>query len=73
MIGRDPGSDIVITNDTVSAQHARLIYRQKQWWVEDLGSTNGTYLNEDLLETAAVIITGDTLRFGEFKIQISLD
>ena len=35
-IGRDPACDCVIEDSTVSAQHARLVFRQGQWWVEDL-------------------------------------
>ena len=48
-IGRDPASDYPISDETVSAYHARLSYHHQQWWVEDLNSTNGTMLNDDPL------------------------
>lgn len=44
IIGRDPNSQLTIVNEMVSAQHARLSYHHNQWWVEDLHSTNGTFL-----------------------------
>ena len=46
-VGSDPSCDFSVQDKTVSAQHARLCYRQGQWWVEDLQSTNGTYLNDE--------------------------
>nr|BFE66862.1 hypothetical protein GCM10020092_001630 [Actinoplanes digitatis] len=44
-IGRAEDSTLVITDDFASARHARLVPRDGQWFVEDLGSTNGTYLD----------------------------
>jgi hypothetical protein len=44
-IGRAEDSTLVITDDYASARHARLVPRAGQWFVEDLGSTNGTYLD----------------------------
>src|ERR1044071_7178303 len=44
-IGRAEDSTLVITDDYASARHARLVPRAGQWYLEDLGSTNGTYLD----------------------------
>ena len=52
-IGRDPACEIQLSDDTVSNQHARLLYRNKQWWIEDLLSTNGTFLNDEVLGDGA--------------------
>lgn len=71
-IGRDPACDIPLTEDTVSARHARLTYHHNQWWLEDLSSTNGTWLNGARLTTPAVITSGDEIRCGGVEMNISL-
>lgn len=72
MIGRDPNCDLSLIDEALSAQHARLIYHHGQWWLEDLNSTNGTYLNRELLTTSAVVIAGDKFKCGNtiFSIQL---
>ncbi len=64
VIGRDKDCDYRIEDEVVSSRHARLAYRYNQWWIEDLQSTNGTYLNDERVETPTVIIKGDELRIG---------
>ena len=71
-IGRDPACNCVISDSTVSAQHARLVFRQGQWWVEDLRSTNGTYLNQELVLDPLVITSGDHLRCGQAQFVITI-
>ncbi|HNZ13769.1 MAG TPA: FHA domain-containing protein [Anaerolineaceae bacterium] len=71
ILGRDPGCDLQVPHETVSGRHARLSYHHKQWWVEDLQSTNGTYLNEDRILTPTVLTIGDELLLGQVSIQIS--
>ncbi len=71
-IGRHPACDCAIDDTTVSAHHARLIYRNNQWWVEDLNSTNGTLLNGQRLITPIVLTSGDTLQFGKVKFSIGI-
>ena len=46
-IGRADDSTLVLTDDYASTRHARLMPQDGQWFVEDLGSTNGTYLDRD--------------------------
>jgi pSer/pThr/pTyr-binding forkhead associated (FHA) protein len=72
-IGRDPACDCVIEDSTVSAQHARLAFRQNQWWVEDLHSTNGTYLNSEIVLAPLVITNSDRLRCGQALFTIKLN
>lgn len=69
-IGRDLSCELAVTDEMVSARHARLSYHHNQWWVEDLQSTNGTYLNDERVYTATVLIEGDELRCGKLYFQI---
>jgi FHA domain len=71
-IGRDPGCNYVVGDTTVSAQHARFSYHQSQWWLEDLHSTNGTYLNEEQVIDPVVITSGDRLRCGQVLVNIKI-
>lgn len=71
-IGRDPSCNLPLDDHTVSAHHARLSYRQGQWWVEDLRSTNGTFLNQVPVSLPLVVTTGDELRFGQVAFNISI-
>lgn len=72
IIGRDPACDCTLEDSTVSAQHTRLSFRQGQWWVEDLRSTNGTYLNEEPVTTPMVITSGDQLRCGQATLTVTV-
>ena len=75
MIGRDSHCDLSMLDETMSAHHARLIHHHGQWWLEDLNSTNGTFLNREKLTTPAVIITGDEFKCGNtlFTVRVEVD
>jgi pSer/pThr/pTyr-binding forkhead associated (FHA) protein len=72
MIGRDTKCDVSMMDEALSAHHARLTHHHGQWWLEDLNSTNGTFLNQEKLITPAVVITGDHFKCGNtfFGIQV---
>jgi pSer/pThr/pTyr-binding forkhead associated (FHA) protein len=72
MIGRDTKCDVSIQDEALSAHHARLTHHHGQWWLEDLNSTNGTFLNREKLTMPAVVITGDHFKCGNtiFGIQV---
>ena len=72
ILGREPGCDFSLDDQTVSSQHARLAYRKQQWWLEDLASTNGTFLNGDAVTTPVVITHGDELRLGHIGVRIEI-
>jgi hypothetical protein len=72
LIGRDPACDVCLPNELVSAKHARLSFHHNQWWVEDLQSTNGTFLNEERIYTPTVLISGDELRCGKINMKIGV-
>lgn len=71
-LGRDPSSDFPLKDSTVSAHHAFLSYHHKQWWLEDLKSTNGTFLNDEKLDTPTVIVSGDEIRCGQAPLQVDI-
>lgn len=71
-IGRDPQCDLVLQDGTVSARHAILSYHHAQWWVDDLVSTNGTLLNNELLQTPTVVVNGDTIKCGQISLTIGI-
>jgi pSer/pThr/pTyr-binding forkhead associated (FHA) protein len=71
-LGRDPVCDIPIFEDTVSARHARLTYHHGQWWVEDLGSTNGTRLNQEMITLPTVLTSGDDIGLGQTSLLVNL-
>ncbi len=72
ILGREPGCDFTLDDQTVSAHHARLAYRKQQWWLEDLASTNGTYLNDVQVTSPVVITHGDQLRLGHMGVRIEV-
>ena len=61
---------IVIEDGYVSSQHAMIMRRGKQWWLEDLGSRNGTLLNDLLLTEPVVISAGDVIVLGDTRLKI---
>ena|SRR5215211_4872145 len=73
MIGRDTKCDISMMDEALSAHHARLTHHHGQWWLEDLNSTNGTFLNREKLITPAVVITGDHFKCGNTLFSIHVE
>jgi hypothetical protein len=63
-VGRAANSDIVLDEQFVSSTHARMVLRGQFYWVEDLGSTNGTFVNEKQV-TEAQLKLDSRLRIGE--------
>jgi hypothetical protein len=64
-MGRADGSDIPVDDPFASSVHARIFPRGHFMYIEDMGSTNGTYLNGRRLRAAERLKTGDTVRIGE--------
>ena len=71
-IGRDPACECRIEDKSISARHAVLSYHHGQWWVEDLGSKNGTFLNDVTVSGAVVLTTGDQLRCGACSFSVAI-
>ena len=71
-LGRDPGCDIPLLDDTVSTRHAQLTYHHSQWWLEDLASTNGTTLNQIAVTMPTVLAAGDEIQCGDTRLVVNL-
>jgi pSer/pThr/pTyr-binding forkhead associated (FHA) protein len=73
IIGRDPDCECVLADETISARHARFAYHHSQWWVEDLGSRNGSGLNDAPLTTPTILMHGDVVKCGKTTLRIILE
>ncbi len=72
-IGRHPSNHWTMGHETVSSRHARLIYHHEQWWLEDLGSRNGTFLNGERVTESLVINSKDKIRCGQALFEVFLE
>lgn len=71
-IGRSPGCAVSTSYDVYSSTlHARLFRRGSQLWVEDLGSTNGTYVNSDRVGQPTKLARGDLLQVGATVFEVT--
>ncbi len=73
VVGRDPKADIVLDTPNVSRLHARLERVQDGFRVEDLGSTNGTWVNGERIRGPTLVRPGDDLRFGPQRLNLTGD
>ena len=67
-IGRHPKSDILLMDETVSARHAVIIHSQNKILIQDVGSTNGTFINGEQIEGRRELKDGDNLHFGKVEM-----
>jgi pSer/pThr/pTyr-binding forkhead associated (FHA) protein len=70
-IGRRPESDIFLDDVTVSRDHAVLVRRGSDYWLDDCGSLNGTYVNRQRVESHH-LEDGDELQIGKYKLSYLL-
>ncbi|TMF33101.1 MAG: FHA domain-containing protein [Chloroflexi bacterium] len=70
-IGRSPDNDIILRDPATSGHHARLERRADQFWVVDLGSTNGTFVNGESIQEKQ-LNHGDRLTVGQNSVHFSL-
>jgi pSer/pThr/pTyr-binding forkhead associated (FHA) protein len=63
-IGRSEHNDIVVTGSFVSHEHACITYHKNQYLLSDLGSTNGTYLNDEKVIAEVTLKDGDVIKIG---------
>lgn len=67
-IGRADYNDVVLADESVSTQHAKLQRREGVWMLVDLGSTNGSFVDGERVEGEAPVSPGATLRFGDASV-----
>jgi pSer/pThr/pTyr-binding forkhead associated (FHA) protein len=71
-IGRSPGCGVPTPDDIyTSTLHARLFRKNDQLWIEDLGSTNGTYVNSEKISQAQRLGKGDVLQVGSTVYEVA--
>ena len=69
MVGRGANNEIRLTDKTVSSVHARLEWQEGMWFVSDLGSKHGTYVQGEKVKGRKALFDGDTLRLGKTSIE----
>jgi pSer/pThr/pTyr-binding forkhead associated (FHA) protein len=70
LIGRADDSTLVLDDDFASTRHARISLRGSDWYVEDLGSTNGTYLDRAKVTAPLRVPLGSPIRIGKTVIEL---
>jgi pSer/pThr/pTyr-binding forkhead associated (FHA) protein len=70
VIGRAIECELRLDDTFVSQQHARIFAKNGSWFVEDLGSTNGTFVNEQRLAAPAMLAPGDRIRVGTTVLEL---
>ena len=66
-IGRRPDSAVFLDDITVSRDHALLVHRGSEWYIDDCGSLNGTYVNRERIDSQR-LADGDELQVGKYKL-----
>ena len=69
-VGRAATCDVVASDTYVSNVHARIFQRDGSWWLEDLGSTNGTYMNRTRVQQPTAIGPGDEVKMGKATLEL---
>jgi FHA domain len=69
-LGRGASAEVRVADPTVSARHARLVRAGRRWLVDDLGSTNGTTVNEARVRDPTALEPGDLVALGSVKLRV---
>ncbi len=69
-LGRGGDSTIRLDDDYVSTRHARFVTNGEEWFIEDMGSTNGTYIGSSRVTRATAITPGTAVRLGKTVVEL---
>ena len=72
-LGRASSNTVIVEDSFASSEHALVSLRNGRWWLEDLGSRNGTRLNGETLTAPAIVATGDEVGIGSLRLRIELE
>lgn len=72
-LGRAPTNTVALPDSYASGEHALLSLRGNQWWLEDLGSRNGTFLNGVPITEPVVASAGDIISIGRVQLKVELE
>ncbi|MPV37091.1 FHA domain-containing protein FhaB/FipA [Georgenia subflava] len=70
LVGRSPGCSLVLDDDYSSNRHARFFPKDGTWWIEDLGSTNGTVVAGERISQPVQVLPGTPVRIGQTLIEL---
>ena len=70
LIGRNPEATLVLDDDYASGRHARIYPQEGRWYVEDLGSTNGTFLGRERIAAPTALSAGASIRVGQTVLEL---
>lgn len=70
VIGRDRRATIPVEHSFVSSEHAQISWEEGQWWVADLRSTNGTYVNGSRITVSTALHPGDQIQVGDVTFRL---
>lgn len=71
-VGRYEDNTVELDDDFVSGSHAEIYFENGQWWIQDLNSTNGTFLNTQRMGDRLRLSNGDIVQFGRIRTRIRL-
>ena len=71
-LGRAPTNTIVLDSNFVSTEHARIIYKDRSLWAEDMGSRNGTLLDQRPLTQPIAVSPGSILQVGDVRFKFAV-
>lgn len=70
LIGRTASATLHVDDDYTSTRHARIYGQDGAWWVEDLGSTNGTFVNDERITEPTRLAAGSVVRLGKTILEL---
>ena len=71
--GRGTGADVIVSDDSMSRSHARLVLEGHIWFIEDLGARNGTFVNDERIQGRRPVAHGDVVKMGATVVRVSGD